>query len=76
MKKTSAYSFALAERTYQKWFAPFEVLNFVWKAKFEEEELAELRDEECCHTQKELTESLAITQTAISKCNTFKSNEI
>ena len=35
--------------------------------KFEDEELQALLDEDCCHTQEELAESLGVTQAAISK---------
>ena len=35
--------------------------------KFEDEELEELLDEDCCQTQEELAESLGVTQAAISK---------
>ena len=35
--------------------------------KFEDEELEALHDEDCCHTQEELAESLEVTQIAFSK---------
>ena len=35
--------------------------------KFEDEQLETLLDEDCCQTQKELAESLGVTQAAISK---------
>ena len=35
--------------------------------EFEDEELEALLDEDCCQTQKELAESLGVTQVAISK---------
>ena len=66
---------ALAERTCQKWFARFKSGDFDLEDeerpgkpnKFEGEELESLLDENCCQTQEELAESLAVTQTAISK---------
>ena len=67
---------ALAERTCQKWFARFKSDDFSLEdeerpgqlKKFEDEELEALLDEDCCQTQEELTESLGVTQAAISKC--------
>ena len=35
--------------------------------KFQDEELEALLDEDCCHTQEELAESLGVSQAAISK---------
>ena len=66
---------ALTERTCQKWFARFKSGDFGLKdevrsgqpKKFEDEELAVLLHEDCCQTQEELAESLAVTQAAISK---------
>ncbi|CAH2101384.1 unnamed protein product [Euphydryas editha] len=66
---------ALAERTCQKWFARFKDGDFCLEdeerprqpKKFEDEELEALIDEDCCQTQKELAESLRVTQAAISK---------
>ena len=73
MKKTAAKSnrilvevydeHGLAERTCQKWFARFKSGYF----GLEDEELEALLDEDCCQTQEELTESLGLTQAAISK---------
>ena len=37
------------------------------RKKFEDEELEALLDEDCCQTQKELAESVGVTQAAISK---------
>ena len=85
MKKTAAESHrifvevygehALAERTFQKWFARFKSGDFGLKdeerpgqpKKFEDEELEALLDEDCCQKQEELAESLGVTQAAISK---------
>ena len=66
---------ALAERTCQKWFARFKSGDFSLEdeerpgqpRKFEDEELEALLDEDRCQTQEELTESLGVTQAAISK---------
>ena len=66
---------ALAERTYQKWFALFKSGNFGLEdeerpgqpKKFEDEELEALLDEDCYQTQEELEESLGVTQAAILK---------
>ena len=66
---------ALAERTCQKWFARFRSGDFSLEdeerpgqpRKFEDEELEALLDEDRCQTQEELTESLGVTQAAISK---------
>ena len=66
---------ALAERTCQKWFARFKSGDFGLEyeerpgqpKKFEDEELEVLLDKDCCQTQEELTESLGVTQAAISK---------
>ena len=66
---------ALAERTCQKWFTRFKSGDFGLEdeehpeqpKKFEDEELEALLDEDCFQTQKELAESLGITQAAISK---------
>ena len=60
---------ALAERTCQKWFARFKSGDFGLEdeerprqpKKFEDEELEALLDEDCCHTQEELAQSLGIT---------------
>ena len=65
---------ALAERTCQKWFARFKSGDFGLEGeerpgqpkKFEYEELEALLAEDCCQTQEELTESLGVTQAAIS----------
>ena len=65
----------LAARTCQKWFARFKSGDFGLEGeerpeqpkKFEDEELEALLDEDCCQTQEELSESLGVTQTAISK---------
>ena len=84
MKKTAAESHrilvevygehALAERTFQKWFAQFKIDDFCLEdkerpgqsKKFEGEELEALLDEDCCQTQEEFAESLGLTQAAIS----------
>ena len=66
---------ALAERTWQKWFARFKSGDFGLEdeecpeqsKKFQDEELEALLDEDCCHTQEELAESLGVSQAAISK---------
>ena len=66
---------ALAEQTCQKWFARFKTGDFgleneerpVQPKKFEDEELEALLDEDYCQTQKELAESLGVTQAAISE---------
>ena len=66
---------ALAERMCQRWFARFKSGDFGLEdeerpgqsKKFEDEELVALLDEDCCQTQKELAESLGVTQAAISK---------
>ena len=66
---------AIAERTCQKWFARFKSGDFGLEdaerpgqpKKFEDEELEALPDEDCCQTQEELSESLGVTQAAISK---------
>ena len=66
---------ALAERTCQKWFARFKSGDFGLEdeerpgqpKKFKDEELEALLDEDCCQTQEQLTESLGVTQEAISK---------
>ena len=66
---------ALAERTWQKWFARFKSGDFGLEdeerpgqsKKFEDEELEALLDADCCQTQEELAESLGVTQVAISK---------
>ena len=66
---------ALAGRTCQKCFARFKRGDFGLEdeerprqpKKFEDKELEELLDEDCCQTQEELAESLGVTQTAISK---------
>ena len=65
----------LAERTCQKWFVRFKNGDFGLEdeerlgqpKKFEDEEPEALLDEDCCQTQEELEESLAVTQAAISK---------
>ena len=85
MKKTAAESdhilvefygeHALAERTFQKWFARFKSGDFCLEdeerpgqpKKFKDKELETLLDEDCCQTQEELAESLGVTQAAISK---------
>ena len=85
MKKTAAESHrilvedygenALAERTYQKWFARFKSGDFGLEdeerpgqpQRFEDEELEALLDEDCFQIQEELAESLGVTQAAISK---------
>ena len=66
---------ALAERTCQKWFGRFKSGEFGLEdeerpgqpKKFEDEKLEALLDEDCCQTQKDLAESLGLTQAAISK---------
>ena len=66
---------ALAERTCQRWFAPFKSGDFGLEdeecpgqpKKFKDEELGALLDEDCCQTQEKLAESLGVTQAAISK---------
>ena len=66
---------ALAERTWQKWFARFQSGDIGLEDQerprepkaFEDEELEALLDEDCCQTQEELAESLGITQADISK---------
>ena len=66
---------APAERTCQKWFARFKSGDFGLEdeerpgqpKKFEDDELEELLDGDCCQTQKELAGSLGVTQAAISK---------
>ena len=66
---------ALAKWTFQKWFARFKSGDFGLEdeerpgqpKKFEDKELEALLDEDCWQTQKELAESLGITQAAISK---------
>ena len=83
MKKTAAESHrilvevygehALAERTYQKWFARFKSGDFGLEdeerlgqpKKFEDEELEALLDGDCCQTQEGPAESLGGTQAAI-----------
>jgi len=83
MKKTAAESHrilveiygehALAERTYQNWFARFKSGDFGLEdaeraeqpKKFENDELEALLDEDCCQTQEELAESLGVTQADI-----------
>ena len=85
MKKTAAESHrmlvevygehALAERTYQKWFARFKSGDFGLDDEerpgqpenFQDEELEALLDGNCCQTQEEIAESLGVTQAAISK---------
>ena len=85
MKKTAAESHgilvkvygehALAEQTWQKWFARFKSSDFCLEdeerpgqpKKFEDEELDALLDDDCCQTQEELAESLGVTQAGISK---------
>ena len=85
MKKTAAESHrilvevygehALAERTWQKWFARFKSGDYGLEdgerpgqpKKLEGEELEALINENCCQTQKELAQSLGVTQAAISK---------
>ena len=67
--------YALDERTCQKWFARFKSDDFGLEdeerhgqpKKFEDEELETLLDEDCCQTQKELAESLRVTQAVISE---------
>ena len=66
---------ALAERTYQNGFARFKSCDFDLQdeerpgqpKKFDDEELEALLDEDGCQIQKELVESLGVTQSAISK---------
>ena len=66
---------ALAERTYQKWFARFKSGDFgledeerlAQPKKFEDKELEALLNEDCCQTQEELAEYLGVTQVAVSK---------
>ena len=66
---------ALAERMCQKWFARFKSGDFGLEDEerpgqpkmFEDKELEALLDEDCCQTQEELSESLGVTQAAISK---------
>ena len=85
MKKTAAKSHrilvevygehALAQRTWQKWFARFKSGDFGLEdeerpgqpKQFEDEEMEVLLDENCGQTQEELAESLVVTQAAISK---------
>ena len=66
---------AVAERTYQKWFARFKSGDFgledeerpAQPKKFEDEEMEALFNEDCCQIQEKLAESLGVTHAAISK---------
>ena len=66
---------ALAARMCQTWFTRFKSGDFSSEdeerpgqpKKFKDEELEALLDEDCCQTQKELAESLRVTQANISK---------
>ena len=59
----------------KKWFARFKSGDFGLEdeerpgqpKKFKDEEVEALLDEDCCPTQEELAESLAVTQAAILK---------